>query len=111
MLNKNIVKVVVLLIDIENELKAVQIKYIQNELKKLKDCYYSSIADFEYDKLCQSYEEMLGRTELLDELLLIYKQYYISVMEYLFRNLETEEEPTEYAKLEDIQEDTTLPFD
>jgi hypothetical protein len=111
MLNKNIVKVVVLLIDIENELKAVQIKYIQTELKKLKDCYYSSIADYSYDRICESYEEMISETELLAEQLLLYKQYYISAMEYLFRNLESEEETVEFAKVEDIQEDTNLPFD
>lgn len=107
----NLDREVVLLIDIEQELRAVQIRYIQQELKKLKDCYYDSIADYEYDRLCESYEEMVGRTELLDEMLLLYKQYYISAIEYLFRNLELEEEPTEYAKVEEIKEDSYLPFD
>ena len=100
------------MIDIDKELKVVQIEYIKKELKKLKECYYDSIADYEYDKVCQAYEEQLEQTELQDEKLVIYKLYYVSAMEYLFRNLESDEIP-EFASIDEGNEDgnDTLPFD
>ncbi len=104
----------IFLIDIENELKIAQIEYIKKQLNILYTMYYNERVDYEYDKICAAYDEMLERTEMVDELYILYKQYYQSALNYLFRD-EAYEETTVYmncdTEIENELTDENLPFD
>ena len=64
-----------MMIDIEEELKKAQIKYIQKELEQLRQ-YYSGITDLEFLHILCGYEEMLEIAVTTDERLLLYKKMY-----------------------------------
>lgn len=102
------------MIDIEEELKEVQIKHIQKELKQLR-FYYSEITDLGFLHILCGYEEMLELAELTDERLLLYKKMYQDCLNYLFDEIQSapveadlvdeDNENIEYGK-----EDNMLPF-
>ncbi len=99
------------MIDIESELKRVQVQYIKAELKKLKDCYYDEHADVEYDYMTHSYTEMIENAITLDEQLILYKQYYQSAVDYLFRSIQDNTpQDTEYVEVGDEIDTEETPF-
>lgn len=71
------------MIDIEEELKKIQIKYIQKELEQLR-FYYSDIIDLEFLHIICGYEEMLELAGSTDDMLLLYKKMYQNSLNYLF---------------------------
>jgi hypothetical protein len=73
----------ILMIDIEEELKAAQIKHIQKELEQLR-LNYSDITDLEFLHILIGYEEMLELAGPTDERLLLYKMMYQNSINYLF---------------------------
>ncbi|MFA9464177.1 MAG: hypothetical protein ACERKN_07760 [Velocimicrobium sp.] len=80
------------MIDIEEELKMAQIKYVQKELEQLRH-YYSDITDIEFLHIFCSYEEMLELAVSTDDRLLLYKKMYQDSLNYLFKE-------SEYTSLE-----------
>ncbi len=95
------------MIDIEEELKRVQIKYIQKELKQLR-LYYNDLTDLKFLQILCSYEEMLELATTTDERLLLYKKMYQDSLDYLFKEVQysqTDAENTDYSK-----ENGELPF-
>ena len=94
------------LIDIECELKRVQINYIQSELKKLKNFLSTYEDDIEFDHLRWGYEEMLERADSLDDQLTLYKQYYLAALKYLHDVTQDSRPPEE---IEYVEEEKTDP--
>jgi hypothetical protein len=103
-----------MMINIEEELKKAQIKYIQRELEQLR-FYYSHIIDIEFLHILCGYEEMLEFAVSTDERLLLYKKMYQDSLNYLFDEIQIapvevnlvdkNNENIEYGK-----EDNRLPF-
>jgi len=75
---------VILMVDIDEELKKVQIKYIQKEQEQLRQ-YYSDITDLEFLHILCGYEEMLDLAVSTDDKLLLYKKMYQDSLNYLFK--------------------------
>lgn len=97
------------LVDIEEELREVQIKYIQKSMIQLKD-YYDELIDIEFVQLLCSYKEMIERATESTDKLELYKQMYQQALILLFE----EEQDNEKVEFEDVDEsidkEGKLPF-
>jgi len=91
------------MIDIENELKIVQISYIEESIEKVKYDYYDKSEDTDFPSICLAYREQISHAEWVGDRLTLYKRYYQTVLDYLFRNLQP------YDKDEE-EEEKDLPF-
>ncbi|MFA9466852.1 MAG: hypothetical protein ACERKN_21565 [Velocimicrobium sp.] len=105
---------VILIIDIEEELKKAQIKYIQKELELLR-LYYNNITDLEFLHILCSYEELIELAIKSDERLLLYKKMYQKCLNYLFEesqnvSLEKDFVGKDFEIIECCKEDDRLPF-
>lgn len=76
------------MIDIEEELKGVQIKHIQKELEQLRFCY-SNITDLDFLHILCGYEELLEIAVTTNERLLLYKKMYQECLNYLFDEIQS----------------------
>lgn len=102
------------MIEIEEELKKAQIKYIQRELEQLR-FYYSHITDIEFIHILCGYEELLEIVITTDERLLLYKKMYQDSLNYLFEEIQYESIEANYIdedseNIECAKEDDRLPF-
>ena len=77
-----------MMIEIKEELKKAQIKYIQKELEQLCH-YYSDKTDLEFLHIRCGFEEMLELAELTDVRLLLYKKMYQECLNYLFDEIQS----------------------
>lgn len=97
----------VLVIDIEEELKKVQIKHMQKELEQLR-LYDDDLTDLKFLQILCSYEEMLELAVTTDERLLLYKKMYQDSLEFLFKEVQYNQADAE--NIDDSKENSELPF-
>lgn len=69
-----------LLIDLESELRRVQIEYLEKTINLLIHDY----SDYNTMKIKEAYEELLDVAEVDFDRLHLYKQYYAALLQYLF---------------------------
>jgi len=97
----------VLVIDIEEELKKVQVKHIQKGLEQLR-LYYDEHTDLKFLQILCSYEEMLELATTTDERLLLYKKMYQDSLDYLFQEVQSSQ--SDDGDIDDSKENGELPF-
>lgn len=72
-----------MIIDIEEELKKVQIKYIQKEIENLRN-YYRNLIDVNFLQIVCSHEEFIRIATTTDEKLIFFKKMYSAILNYIF---------------------------
>lgn len=100
----------------------VQIEGIQKEIQILKQFYFKTLADYQFDVICNKYQWQILETEDLQERLTLCEKMYLEIVDYLSEESKTLidvhfpecmgiEEETQFAPVEEYTVDENLPFD
>ncbi len=101
----------------------VQIEGIQKEIQILKQFYFSTIADYRFDTICNKYQLQLQETEDMGVNLELCEKMYLEILDYLCEESKTlidinypecmgiEADEVEFVPITKYVLDEDMPFD